>query len=288
MNFKKSCQILLCTTLISVSVVASASEQGAVKLITDVSRNLTIQLENVNGKTKVTNVATGEVLVWLDGEQANDWTSEKYKLMLDQEEMQKKLLSLTETSLTSRKSKVKQAILTDSTRGLSVQLKNENGFTQVTDLSGQDATFYIDGELAGFLTDADYQKMLDIEEGEKKLRVQAILGQFKGSKASYSGTFNMRYSFSTESNPTPKPKSTKISASLTNVKMKMNATVSVDLCRVILSWPDKCYGVRSQPMDARWLESFGTTWSASFPAGNYYLNLFKTNNGDYASGSFAF
>ncbi|TXH71484.1 MAG: hypothetical protein E6Q83_01815 [Thiothrix sp.] len=288
MNFNKIYLALPFVMLNSLSTVVSSDDQSTIKLVTDSSRNLTVQLENINGKTKVTNVATGELVTWLDGEQANDWTDETYKLMLDKEDMQKRLLSLTEASLTASKSKVKQAILTDTTRGLSVQLKNENGRTQIKDVTGQESVFYIDGELAGLLTNADYQQMLAIEEGEKKLILQASPEKFNSSRAYYSGSFNMRVAFSTASNPTPKPASSKLSANLTNVRMGMNATVSMQLCRDIAVWPDQCYAVRSKPMEAGYIESFSTTWSASFPAGNYYLNLSKTNNGDYATGSFAF
>lgn len=87
MDFEKKYNSLIFVVLTSFSTMVSASDQGTVKLITDVSRNLTIQLENINGKTKVTNVANGEIINWLEGEQANYWTDDEYKLMLDKEDM---------------------------------------------------------------------------------------------------------------------------------------------------------------------------------------------------------
>ena len=273
--------------LMSFGSVGSANEQGAVKVITDPSRNLSIQLENINGKTKLTDIATGEVVTWLEGEQAEYWTDEEYKLMLDKEEVQKRLDFLIETSLNSNKTnKLKKSILTDSEKGLSVQLENENGFTKITDLSGQDPSFYIDGELAGVLTNADYKKMLDIEQDEKRLYPQKDNKQTKNLKANYSGTFNLIVKFTSAS--IYKATSTQLSASLSNVKMSMNATMTMQLCRDLTAWPDTCYALRSKPMYASMTNSFSTTWSGSFPAGNYYLIIGKTNNGDYAKGSFYF
>lgn len=194
---------------------------------------------------------------------------------------------LTESSLISNKeNKFKKAILTDSTKSLSVQLENENGFTKVTDLNGQDSTFYIDGELAGVLTNADYKKMLDIEQEEKRLHPQASDKKIKDSRANYSGNFNLKVSFTSAS--ISKPASTQLSANLSNVIMGMKATMTMQLCRDIAAWPDTCYAVRSKLMNASMTNSFSTTWSASFPAGNYYLIIGKTNNGDYAKGSFYF
>lgn len=287
MAFNKKYYTLFFTILTSLNALVSANDQDAVKLITDASRNLTVQLENINGKTRVTNVATGEVVTWLEGEQASYWTDDEYKLMLDKEEMQKRLDSLIENSLVSnKKSRLKKAILTDPAKGLSVQLENENGFTKVTDLSGQDPAFYIDGELAGVLTNADYKKMLDIEQDEKRLHPQESSRDTEIAKANYSGSFNLIVKFTSAS--IYKPASTQLSANLSNVRMGVNATMTMQLCRDITAWPDTCYAVRSKPMYASSTNSFSTTWSASFPTGNYYLIIGKTNNGDYAKGGFYF
>ena len=290
-------RFILITTLATLVATGTiyADNTGKVSTITDPSRGIELQLENINGKTKITDMATGAVVEWLEGEQAGQWTNEEYKLMLDKEEVQKHLAQLIQSDNNQQNNasqKTNTSIVSDESRGISIQLENINGQTKITDMSGKEPVFYVDGELAGKLSNADYKKMLDIEAEDKRLHqpvgksVLATNNALVGIQATYSGIFSMKVAYST---PTcSKPISTKLTASLSNVKLGMNATVSMDLCRDIPLWADTCYGNRSKAMVSTSPNTFSSTWSASFPAGNYYLQLSKTNNGDYANGSFSF
>lgn len=295
MSKKRNYVLTLSSIMLLSNLIVHAEDKIKVSTVSDPSRGITLQLENIDGKTKITNAATGEIVEWLDGEQAGQWTNEEYKLMLDKEEMQKHLAQLSQSDNGQQKKanqKTNASIVTDASRGISVQLENIDGQTKVIDMSGKEPVFYVDGELAGKLTNEDYKKMLDIEDEDKRLH-QPVKKQMSvtsnGSiviEAACSGSFSMKVSYAT---PTcSKPASTKLSANLSNVKLGMNATVSMDLCRDIPLWADTCYGNKSKAMVSTSPNTFSGTWSASFPSGNYYLQLSKTNNGDYANGSFSF
>lgn len=279
------CLFLVISSVLSVAV--NSSEQVTSKLITDASRNLTVHLENIKGRTKVTNIATGELVAWLEGEQAAYWTNEQYKLLLDQEEMQKKLRALTEQSLTATPTnKLKTAILTDTNSGLSVQLENINGHTKVTPLTSQAEAFYIDGELAGLLTDQDYEKMLDIEATEKKLRSQLASEKLSHPNNTYSGSFNANPVYTTPSSF--KVASKDLVAHLSELKLGKDAEMTLTLCRDLPAWPDSCYAEQEKSLSPTKANKFSATWLDAFPAGHYYLVISKTNNGDHAQGNYRF